>query len=321
MSTNDQDQRKSFRCPVGDGAQDAEIQAGSLRMRVRLFNESAGGFAVVSEHPFPVKCGDILQICTSAGCYEARVVHMARPGLGDPVQWRTRRPSYQLGLERVREIPRSSRGEVARAGWWPSLQRHWLNPFRTTSGDYLSLLLLLVLIPTAVGLYAWSHHRSLASWLLRGERAARSDAAEETIDLTASLESAGAPQSASTSTNVAALSTLRADEKTPLKAAPSVAALSRLVRRLPDASVFRVPEIANHLSLDYAQQWQIGRLIEATKKALAKIDQEMAQATPEAREQSRRSIQETARDKAIRLLSNQQRERWAALVGGDPPAP
>jgi hypothetical protein len=100
-----------------------------------------------------------------------------------------------------------------------------------------------------------------------------------------------------------------------------MAALSRLVRRLPDASAFVVPEIVEHLSLDYAQQWQVRRLVEATSKALEKIDYETAQATPEAREKIRRSVQETAREKAVRLLSNQQRERWTALAGGDPPSP
>lgn len=304
MGANEHQQRKSFRFPVRDGLQDAELKAGSVRMRVRLANESAGGFAVTSELPFPVQQGDLVELRTANGCYEVRVAHTARPDASDPSQRRGKRPSYQLGLERVGEMSQPTQHDVPRAGWWAVLPQHWLNPFRSNSGELVTLVLAVALIPTALALFAWSYHRPLLKWFTSGARAEQSDASHETTDLLVAVEAAVTP---------------RADGKSPVRAAPSVASMRRLVRRVPDASPLAVPAVAEHLSLDHSQQWQIRRLVEATRKALANIDQEMAQASAEAREQSRRSIQEMARSQAVQLLSNQQRERWAALTDENVP--
>lgn len=304
MGTSEHEQRKSFRFPVAEAYQDAELKKGSMRMRVRLANESAGGFAVTSEQPFPVKQGDLVELRTANGCYEARVAHLARPDTSDPSPRRGKRPSYQLGLERVGEMSQPTRDDVPRAGWWGVLPQHWLNPFRSNGGELVTLVLAVALIPTALALFAWSYQRPLLKWFTFGPRAEQAESSNETIDLLGVAESAG---------------TSRADSQSPVKAAPSMASMRRLVRRLPDASPLAVPAIAEHLSLDTSQQGQIGRLVEATRNALASIDREMAQSSPEARERSRRSIQEAARHKAVQLLSNRQRERWAALTDENVP--
>lgn len=307
MAAHEHEQRKSFRLPVREELQDAELKAGKVRMRVRLFNESAGGFAVISEQLLPFKQGDLLELRTANGCYEVRVAHMARPALGDPTQHGGKRPSYQLGLERVGETSEPTQDDVPRAGWWTVLPQHWLNPFRSSGGETVTLLLALALIPTALALFAWCYQLPLLNWLQRSDRTESADSSdEETIDLLAPPRAAASQPG---------------DGKSPARPAPSLASMRRLVRRLPDASPLAVPAVAEHLSLDSSQQWEIRRLVEATRKALANIDQEMAQASPAAREQSRRSIQETARSKALQVLSNRQRERWAALTDENQPLP
>jgi hypothetical protein len=104
------DQRKSFRCAVPDSQQEAELRVRRRRFVVRLFNESSGGFAALTDRDLGVAAGDILTLVTRCDQYEVRVAHVTpiepTPTEGDGAVFR-------LGLERLRELAALPEGQPA----------------------------------------------------------------------------------------------------------------------------------------------------------------------------------------------------------------
>jgi hypothetical protein len=103
MSSRGFDQRKSYRCPVDEAHQAAELAVGRRRVPIRLYNESAGGFAALADNDPGVSLGDVVGLRTCSGTFEVRVAHMSRvePAAGDD---RGPQSTFQLGLERLRDL-------------------------------------------------------------------------------------------------------------------------------------------------------------------------------------------------------------------------
>jgi hypothetical protein len=103
MSGRGFDQRKSYRCPVDEAHQAAELVVGRRHVPIRLFNESAGGFAALADNDPRVSIGDVVGLRTCAGTFEVRVAHVGRV---EPAAGNNQRPqaTFQLGLERLRDL-------------------------------------------------------------------------------------------------------------------------------------------------------------------------------------------------------------------------
>jgi hypothetical protein len=98
-----QEQRKSYRCPVPTDHQQAELQIGRRRQPVRLINESSGGFAAWVDGDVGVATGSVLQLCTPAGDFLVRVVHVGIVGAG-PTDSEDGKATYCLGLQRLEDV-------------------------------------------------------------------------------------------------------------------------------------------------------------------------------------------------------------------------
>ncbi|MBC8350706.1 MAG: hypothetical protein H8E66_01885 [Planctomycetes bacterium] len=91
MST---EQRHSFRCPSPDEGQKAVIKIAQREVVVELTNQSSGGFSVTAKGGLRIREGKVLLVRTSAGWFQARVIHKQKSG-----GWTT------LGMVRLADLP------------------------------------------------------------------------------------------------------------------------------------------------------------------------------------------------------------------------
>ena len=103
------DQRKSYRCPVADEQQAAELKIGRRRFRVRLFNESSGGFGAVSVDKLDAAPGDVVQLIAPMGRCEVRVAFIRAVELPE----QDGGTLYRIGLERLGDAEPTDKDNVA----------------------------------------------------------------------------------------------------------------------------------------------------------------------------------------------------------------
>ena len=97
--------RQSFRFPSSDAVQGELILANGQRWPIRIADQSASGFGVLTDSLPSAKRGDLGELRTDSFACEARVVHItkndgAASGNVEPQQ----APTYCLGLIRLRDI-------------------------------------------------------------------------------------------------------------------------------------------------------------------------------------------------------------------------
>ena len=139
------DQRKSYRCPVAESQQTAELRVRRRRYAVRLYNESSGGFAALADRDPRVVAGDVVRLFTAAGGFEVRVAHVsriepaARGGQDAP-------PVFRIGLERLRDLAFSPDDQAAPGSLLVSLGRRMLRPSGTLVVVGLTMLIVGVMM-------------------------------------------------------------------------------------------------------------------------------------------------------------------------------
>lgn len=119
----DTDQRKTYRCRVPEGQEHAELQVGRQRTPIRLFNESAGGFAALVEGNPGIKMDDVLELITGMGRFEARVAYVSQVMQASSGK-KHGEPLLRIGLERLGDLSPAARFEAQpdRASTnWPTM--------------------------------------------------------------------------------------------------------------------------------------------------------------------------------------------------------
>jgi len=106
----DQERRRSFRCTVAEEGQPALLRVRQADVPVRLLDESASGFRIVSDEKVPVKEGQTLLLGTTAGWHTIRVVRLDRTEKG-----------LLLGLERIGDLPVALKGLGFFATLWGAI--------------------------------------------------------------------------------------------------------------------------------------------------------------------------------------------------------
>ena len=96
--------RRSFRCRVPEGQQGAVLTAGQRRYPVQLFNESAEGAGAWAERDPGVKADDLVELITTFGRFQARVIHVTQLDAATAEAASTA-PRFRMGFEWVRELP------------------------------------------------------------------------------------------------------------------------------------------------------------------------------------------------------------------------
>ena len=99
------EQRNSYRCPTTDDGQKAVIKLGHRKVVVALTNQSAGGFSVTAKGNLKVREGKVLLMRTSAGWFQAQVIHREMCG-----------GQTSLGLIRLADLPDPRDAQLVKSG-------------------------------------------------------------------------------------------------------------------------------------------------------------------------------------------------------------
>jgi hypothetical protein len=99
------EKRKSYRCPVVDDNQKGVIRIGRRNVIVALANQSAGGFLVTARGNVRVRKDQLLLMRTSAGWFQARVIHKEKSG-----------GQTTIGLIRLADLPDPRDAHVLKPG-------------------------------------------------------------------------------------------------------------------------------------------------------------------------------------------------------------
>jgi hypothetical protein len=144
----DDHQRESFRCPTCGPGRKAELRFHEQRLSVRLFDESAGGFAVVADTRPRLTRGAVGQLQLESAVFEVRVAFV---GEMEPADARGRRPAYRIGLQRLSEHVTPEEGDSPRRNWPETIiQGADLGPRSPAFGVGIALAVVVVAIPFAL---------------------------------------------------------------------------------------------------------------------------------------------------------------------------
>lgn len=295
------DQRKSYRFPVPESQQAAELRVGNRSFAGRLYNASAGGFALwLAENP-GLKTGDHAELRTSAGDFEVRVAHVgplaeaARSAPPVPASPATaaREPEtaenegFRLGLERVSDVRIYGGGKT-------SACRNTAQPARSATLPAAGLAYaVVVVLMVAVLAAALAVNVNPAGWIRRWTGPGAAPAAP-TVACPAARSSTA---TASTPTGLGAM--------------------------MPDGEV--VPGIAESLRRAGMTPQQTDRLLGAVRQtagALGEIARQLERRSPAERAEAEALIVEALqREMAAQLTDEQQRWLRRAVESGAGDAP
>jgi hypothetical protein len=100
-----ENQRESYRFPIDESRQQAEMRFGKTWMPVDLLDESAGGFGVRIDQDPGTAVGDIVRLRSKEKCYEVEVMHITQCSSNKKVYDESLyKSAYKLGLKRVNEV-------------------------------------------------------------------------------------------------------------------------------------------------------------------------------------------------------------------------
>ena len=100
----------------------------------------------------------------------------------------------------------------------------------------------------------------------------------------------------------------------PKESPPSANNIHNLVRDMPGAEAFLLPEVIDKLKLSVPQLTKLRQLSEATKQALREFDRDWRSENPWESAQKREMILAAARHEALGVLTEQQRQQWKSLT-------
>jgi hypothetical protein len=275
---------KSFRCRVPRENQSAELRVGDHSMQISLTDESADGFAALTTSDPTVDRGTLARLHTHNGDYEVQVAYVRAMGVvsirdsGDPQNL------YRIGLQRLRDIPRSDdletdpKAKKAGVGGWFSIGWKALVLI-----DILAALLALGLVEVPRGSVPLLD--TVRDWLPWPD-APHSPAKDE-----------HKPAELASSTPDRAGHAERA-------IAQAAAELRKVVFETPGAGVFTTPSVARELRLNDAQLAAINRIIESANRSAPR---------QETSAQRFARLYESTRQQALSLLTPEQHERWDLL--------
>jgi hypothetical protein len=311
-SQKTENQRESFRCPVA-GQREAELVVGESRVPVVLEDESATGFGVTTRKSLGVRQGDVVQLRTSAGCFEVRVVRFARAeaAAADEHQKNAKGPALRLGLERIRDLTETRAPAPRSVRWRDIFFPPWILPSRTpTLIVGIFLLLLVAIVPVGVILYLrapdWPIFQRVSLQRLTGWF--------RQLDGNASSQSPPSADPAGSSRLASGRPGDGADPPPLLIPESLFSTADRLIGRETGIA----PKALRDLNLTPGQQRKLQQLLEQIAEALRLLDSRRAQLSDEEQARVQRKLVEAARVQALDLLTEEQQAAWKALSA--PPA-
>ncbi len=307
-------------------------------MSARLLDESAGGFAVSVDGPPDLSVGQMVQLRTDSGWFDACVANIrevAASGDEDAVDLEEPTPCYRVGLLR--------RGEQVLADEVPmSLFARSLR-FRCSRGCPTGAMLLIfgILLTLMIVLASWGW-RSLVWHTELSSPKSTAPAIDGKVNLPAPPSLNRVPArtppsplqvggidlqskeifSAGTSANPhavgqSALGSFADKTHESERLGPvSDEELRRMVRRLAGATALTLSDVIERLQLSHQQQVEIGRIARATSEAMQRLSLEGAAKKMERGQFAQRcdELLSDSRRQALDLLTPKQRVQWDELL-------
>jgi hypothetical protein len=282
--------RRSFRFVVNDETEGELILADNSRFPVRLLDQSAGGFTVLTDGPPPISCGDVVQFQTDHVLSEVRVVHTTEIDLAneDSQDSRSER-RFQIGLMRLRDlsVKLDEQDQPSQRVRW----RVFRHTFDGSRGAIISGVLAIAVISAAVF--------SILNSTPSGQRPVGKSSIDPVVATGTSLAKRDTLSDSAESPNGPTVSPPRQSGQLDFR--PDE------LKHLPGALPFSMAAVVRELQLTDAQLESIRHIINDTDQAIA-------------RNAENRLLLDASRRKALSLLDAQQRRRWAAMSGAETPS-
>jgi hypothetical protein len=295
MPSKENERRKHFRFRTSGRRCQAELEFGQRRIPVQLFDESAGGFAVVVEKCPDFKRGDVLQLYLDSGVFKVGVVYVCEMEPAEP--WRTG-PVFRVGLQRLAVVGMPPEEGQSRWSWLPAIGLRTGSRPRTAA---FAALLALAVVVVPVVLTAVLRQSGLRGSNLLSEWANR----EASLPLQ--------PEAGSPGSYPPGLPNRRGAAGGPWPSAPRTADWESFAR-LSGASVFLAPQTIQELGLSEAQQHRIRQIVNKTTETLEQIEARFRGADRQDQARREERLFEEARKLAIEVLTPEQRQRFKALL-------
>jgi hypothetical protein len=328
------DQRQSFRCRVADSRQACALEVGASIVPGRLLNESAGGFSVLVDHLSGLSVDQTATLHTDSGRFGVQVMHVAEtaapPGANSQDSEDEPSPWFRVGLRRLDEIPPKRPSVPVFAESLRFRLRQWCpsGGLFTTPGMFLVLATVVVPLGLAAML-RYAGHSNGRQATSRDDPWAPSeepifyDRSPTRSDSATTFSAEGfEPRPSRFDVKKFVFRSGPRIEKSEYIAAKAEKTLRESVDRLPGAAVLVLPEVARRLQLTKEQQEQIHRIEDATAAAMRNLALDDGPQGGDRRKfmQRRTELLDEAQRKALELLTDQQRAKWAELSGPPPPA-
>jgi Spy/CpxP family protein refolding chaperone len=299
----DDHERGSFRCRSGGPGRNAELRFNEQRLAVRLFDESAGGFAVVADRRPDLRRGDVVQLHLESAVFEVRVVHVDEMGPADSGACER---VFRIGLQRLGECVTLEEGNTSRWRWLPAILRDGdPGPHSPAFSVGFALAAVVVAVPLVLIVFAQHFHHFTS----------KPDA------LTAGGENPGSRPSQPHAGSQSGRSAPPANSPNPPDRAgvssrePSPTSDWMTMARLPGASAFLVPQAIRELGLTGVQQQRIREIIDATTAAFRQLDAKSHRMSREEQSHREEKLLQSARAQSLDTLTPEQRERFQTLLG------
>lgn len=269
-------QRQAFRFRFPANKQAGKLSLGNETIKIRLVDQSASGFSVLTPaHPLATSDG-ILRLETMTAAYEVRVINLVQE-----------KGEYRLGLSLISEIA-DSRKKASLSAWSPAAQ----------SGDRINSKVL----PITLGLL-----------LAVGVVLILVAALDLFVPTSVTLESKNPLVGETNSTLAQEPTPVRSPRSS--KANTAARENSELQQRvdLLGAAVFMMPDVAKRLELTPQQIKNISRIVQKTAAAESQLASSGNDGKPNPARS--RDLLRQSRDEARNLLNPDQAKQWDALLG------
>ena len=259
------------------------LKVGDVQFPVRLMDESAGGFAVLTDRPPDVAVGQVVQLATDADWCHVHVTHVVP--LEAAEQTGPTGGAFRLGLFRLGDVELP----VERSFWrvFDGLRFPLHHKFASTGSIFvLGMLLALIVVLLPV--------RMLGGFQLGGGQSRNSDSPWSPLPSNA----AGRPQE-----------NPPLAENTPTKSEPAARSSLRTLRNeshtLSGAAPLVLPDFVQALGLTTSQQKQIHKIVAASHEAVREIE---AKSRRDELPAIRARVLDEARGQAMKVLNGEQRK-------------
>ncbi len=316
--------RQTFRWPVTGSRQTGELRFGSKRMKVQLYDESAGGFSALCEQPAGIGIGAKGLLCAGGDWFEVCLVNIEPIGpspieaddgnpltgalfktpakqesASEPLPEKTS-PCYRLGLARLGDAfdPDTRPSYYSLAGLTCHLRQvspgSWGVIF---AGILLSILVVIVPLTSLEMLSSDAADAEIkkgSQWLDR--KAVRTDTPDANQPNADNGYSPGVTRPSS-----------------PLN--DKIADLRRTIRRMPGAMPFSLPEVVKQLQLTESQQKKIRELVDAAANMIKNLGNSLSNDDDKEKMLAGKNILDGTRKKVLELLDEEQKKIWRELSG------